>query len=226
MKKDLRVFFTRQLLLALALVVSLTAPGQASILPNASTVGGAITQDTVWNLAGSPYEATSIVTVAANVTLTIEPGVIVRFNPNTRLNVNGTLHALGAAGSEITFTGTTPTPGSWNGIWIVTVSNTRSVDNRLEHVLIEYGGGGIANSANLYVSNADVSVRHAEMRNGSGNGLTSWGIPQPTYRIPDLPAMPTRQPILYWRPSTPPCGIWQPAVTVVTQLGSAAPACP
>jgi hypothetical protein len=61
------------------------AAGQADFRPASTTVGGIIDADTTWTKAGSPYEATSIVTVVSNVTLTIEPGVEVRFAPNTRL---------------------------------------------------------------------------------------------------------------------------------------------
>ena len=43
---------------------------------NATDVGGIISSDTTWTLAGSPYNATSIVQVAEGVTLTIEPGAI------------------------------------------------------------------------------------------------------------------------------------------------------
>jgi hypothetical protein len=59
--------------------------GWADFSPEATIVGGIINTDTSWTTAGSPYEATSIVTVVPNVTLTIEPGVEVRFAPNTRL---------------------------------------------------------------------------------------------------------------------------------------------
>jgi hypothetical protein len=114
--------------------------GRADFRPDTTIVGGIINTDTTWTKAGSPYEATSIVTVISNVTLTIEPGVQVRFAPNTRLAVNGTLHAAGEAGNEILFTGLTQTPGSWQGIWILAASGIRSLGNRLNYVTVEYGG--------------------------------------------------------------------------------------
>lgn len=163
-------------LLVLVFLLSSTLPaaGQADIDLDTTSVGGLIDTDTTWTQAGSPYEATATVTVVSNVTLTIEPGVEVRFAPNTRLSVNGTLHAVGTAGSEILFTGSDPTPGSWQGIWISAASGIRPLDNRLEHVIVEYGGAGIANPANLYTSNADIIVRHAIFRFGGENGFTAW----------------------------------------------------
>jgi len=162
------------LVLVFLLSSYLPAAGQAEFRVDATIVGGIITTDTTWTKDGSPYEATSMVTVVSNVTLTIEPGVEVRFAPNTRLAVNGTLHAVGTAGNEILFSGSTQTPGSWQGIWITAASGIRSLDNRLEHVIVEYGGAGIANPANLYTSTADIIVRHAIFRNGAENGFTAW----------------------------------------------------
>ena len=149
------------------------AAGQAELRPGATTVGGIINTDTTWTMAGSPYEAASTVTVVSNVTLTIEPGVEVRFAPNTRLAINGALHALGEAGQEILFTGSTQAPGSWQGVWITAASGIRSLDNRLQHVVVEYGGSGIADPANLYLTGADVVIEHSQVRNSGGNGLTA-----------------------------------------------------
>ena len=47
-------------------------------------VGGDLNSDTTWTVAGSPYLMTSNVTVKPNVTLTIEPGVLVQARGNRR----------------------------------------------------------------------------------------------------------------------------------------------
>ena len=59
-------------------------------------VSGAITEDTTWTLAGSPYIVTGNVLVMEGVTLTIEPGVVVKFNSGLALQVDGQLIARGA----------------------------------------------------------------------------------------------------------------------------------
>ena len=93
-------------------------------------VSGSITEDTTWSLAGSPYIATGDVTVRQSVsdsgnvpTLTIEPGVEVRFAPGTGLYVgddagHGVLSAQGTQDAPITFTSNsaTPSPGDWKGV--------------------------------------------------------------------------------------------------------------
>ena len=45
-----------------------------------TNVSGTIATDTTWSWAYSPYVVTDNVTVNSGVTLTVEPGVIVKFN--------------------------------------------------------------------------------------------------------------------------------------------------
>ena len=59
----------------------------------------------------NPYYITGNVLVREGVTLTVEPGVTVVFNPNTYLRVNGTLIAEGTETDSITLTG-----DNWNYI--------------------------------------------------------------------------------------------------------------
>lgn len=88
------------------------------------------------------------------VTLTIEPGVVLRFPPlsgpqpgamlrfggngNDPNNPVGVLVAMGTAADPIVFTSgaATPAAGDWSGIWLDTANGSR-----LDHVVIEYAGG-------------------------------------------------------------------------------------
>jgi len=66
--------------------------------------GGTIGSDTVWT-DDDVHLVTSNVTVDSGITLTIEPGTIVKFSSGTRLSINqGILVAAGAEGNEIVFT--------------------------------------------------------------------------------------------------------------------------
>ena len=62
------------LILVMAMTLGMPAWVTRAYSPSAD-VGGEITTDTTWTLAGSPYTVTSNVTVQTGVTLTVEPGV-------------------------------------------------------------------------------------------------------------------------------------------------------
>ncbi|MDF1554946.1 MAG: right-handed parallel beta-helix repeat-containing protein [Deferrisomatales bacterium] len=128
----------------------------------ATSVGGTIAADTSWTLAGSPYVVTSDLTVGANVTLTVEPGVVVKFEVDHRTDiwgqyaytrrmvVSGTLLAVGTAAEPVVFTSerddsyggdtngdadaTAPAPGDWGYIHLT------GPGSRLEQAVVRYGG--------------------------------------------------------------------------------------
>ena len=69
---------------------------------NPTYVNGIISKDTTWTLANSPYELTDKVQIDENVTLTIEPGVVVKGN-NNELQAFGILKAIGNKNNRIVF---------------------------------------------------------------------------------------------------------------------------
>lgn len=83
-------------------------------------------------------------------TLTIEPGVTIKFTPGTALEIEhwtsdedpaaGALVAVGTPERPIVFTSAAPdpAPGDWIGLWYGSVP---AAHNRLEHARIEYAGG-------------------------------------------------------------------------------------
>ena len=102
--------FINVLFIAAVLLVATSAYAQTNVDGNIST-------NTTWTLSGSPYIVISPVIVEEGVTLTIEPGVIVRFNRNPwdsigyesgYLRVRGYLVALGTETDSIIFTLTCP----------------------------------------------------------------------------------------------------------------------
>lgn len=91
-------------------------------LANAQTnVSGNIYVNTTWTAVNSPYIVTDTVVVFPGVTLTVEPGVIVKFDTLTLLEIReARLIALGTAIDSITFTSNVvaPTAHSWAGIFL------------------------------------------------------------------------------------------------------------
>jgi len=68
-------------------------------------VGGPICTDMHWTQAGSPYIVEDTITVLCGATVTIDPDVMVRFEPNVALVVEeGTLVARGSDPSPVQFT--------------------------------------------------------------------------------------------------------------------------
>jgi len=65
-------------------------------------VGGIISTNTTWRLNNSPYRLTNTVQIAENITLTIEPGVIINGEYNG-IEVWGSLYAVGTSSSSIIF---------------------------------------------------------------------------------------------------------------------------
>lgn len=89
-----------------------------SFLSSQTNISGGINQDTNWTLQNSPYIITGNTVVFGNNTLTIEPGVVVKFDNNVQLRIQGSLIAIGNTTNNIIFTSndSNPQKGSWNEI--------------------------------------------------------------------------------------------------------------
>jgi hypothetical protein len=124
------------------------------VIPQA---GGAasIQEDLTLHDRGVPYRVDTNVRVDVTggtgplATLTIEPGVVLRFGAGASLRVEtfvsenparGALVAVGTAAKPIVFTSAAaaPAPGDWLGISFGGRADAR---NRIEHARIEYAGG-------------------------------------------------------------------------------------
>ncbi len=143
-------------------------------------VRGLISQDTRWTVDKSPYLATGSLIVNQGVTLTIAPGVTVKFNPNTALQVDGTLVARGTSEMPITFTAAQDkVPGAWGHILFTDKSTPTELDNAenyikgsiLEYATIEYAGGIQEIGAAVMVKASNLLVDHCTIRNSARIGV-------------------------------------------------------
>lgn len=111
--------------------------------PGPTYIGGLISTDTTLTLLNSPYIINWNTMVEKGVTLTIEPGVEVRFEDFYYLQIEGKLVAQGTKDDMIVFTSnkTSPAPGDWNAIRFMDNCDNGS---SIEYCKIEYSGGSFA----------------------------------------------------------------------------------
>jgi predicted outer membrane repeat protein len=146
-----------------------------------TTICGSITADITWVPAGNPYIVTCDAHVVTGVSLTIQPGVIVRFDPNTALRIDGTLDARGA-------TFTKNQSGNWKHI-LFTASSVDAVFDAggayvsgsiLQDSVVE-GGGANVNGAVEAQSASPLIDRNTIRVNSGGIYAVGRSTDQPVY---------------------------------------------
>jgi hypothetical protein len=108
-------------------------------------VSGGIYSNTTWYKANSPYIITDTVVVFPGVTLTIQPGVTVKFDNNIGLEIRqATLIAQGTVTDSITFmsNSVSPSNSSWSGIYFNMCTNTV----HLSYINYQNSANGIYNN--------------------------------------------------------------------------------
>ncbi len=117
-----------------------------------------ISENTVWDLSGSPYVILNTIFVNEGISLTIEPGVTVKFDSATSLIVKSTIMAQGENSNPIIFTSNKSTPkvGDWGSVRIDTSSGATS--------LIEYANFSYATFA-VWIKEASPTIQNCEMSN-------------------------------------------------------------
>lgn len=142
-----------------------------------------ISSDMTFDLDHSPYVISGDVTLASGYTLTIDPGVVVKFLDTTSsLTINGTLDAIGTSTSQIVFTSfkddvnggdtngdgsaTTPAAGDW---YYFKTTNGSTIN--LDYVTVQYGGytGARSDYAMFFIDDntASVTIDHSTFQDSS-----------------------------------------------------------
>ena len=105
-----------------------------------TTVNGGVYSNTTWTKTNSPYIVTGNLVVFDGVTLNIQPGVVVKFNSGSGLELRGKLNAIGTVSDSIVFTSNSSSPAmnSWNGITATATANPLGIGDQ---VTMEYCKG-------------------------------------------------------------------------------------
>ncbi len=125
-----------------------------------TVLGGHITVNTTWYLSQSPYYIEGDIYVDENITLTVEPGVDVRFTPGYGLYVDGNINAVGLPNKMINFTTNTssPTLKEWKRIQI----------NSTGHAEISY--------CNISHGNYSIYLSYSSNNNITNNIMFSYNV--------------------------------------------------
>lgn len=161
---------------ALALVMALAAPASAQVVQITSSINTNTTWGPTGTVVGSTFWVRNSIAVGSGVTLTIQPGVVVKFDNGAQFQINGTLRAIGTAADSIVFTSihddnnragdtngngntTVPSVGNWYGI---TWPDASPDNSRLHYCDVRYAGYG--NTAALTFVSATDSVSNSVIR--------------------------------------------------------------
>jgi hypothetical protein len=147
------------------------------------------TEDTILKKALCPYLFSGNISINQGVTLTIEPGCVIKFNSGASLLVNGNVQAVGSNTDKIIFTsfkdddcGTTPacgdtngdsnnsTPnhGDWQGISFINGSS----NSNFEHAYFRFGGHGLGViGAAVKAENSPLIIKNSIFENNLNRGL-------------------------------------------------------
>ena len=156
-------------------------------------VSSDIISDTTWTLAGSPYVVSGFLEIDSSVTLTIEPGVVVKFDTGAELSVSGDLRAEGTESQPIYFTsflddtvggdtngdssGTVPAARDW-----VHIGFAPGAEGTFTHATIRYGGYVEKDPGDppdpftgIFNDGATVSLEYVTLSHNGEDGLVQTG---------------------------------------------------
>lgn len=142
---------------------TLGAPNTDNFLRVRSGDAGAGT----WPATDAPFRALTNNVINVTGDVVVSPGATLEFEAGARLDVEagGSLDASGTSSDRITFQGSSPSVGLWDGINIVSANA-----NVLDFVDVSHGGD--AGYANLYVqSTGNVTVTNSSFTDSSGFGI-------------------------------------------------------
>ncbi|TET91354.1 MAG: hypothetical protein E3J35_02770 [Methanomassiliicoccales archaeon] len=147
-----------------------------------TNVSGDIESDTTWTLQNSPYIVVGNVRVESGVTLTIEPGVQVRFDGYYGISVYGVLRAMGNEDNRINITSNSesPAPEDWRNIRILSggLIEMSFADISYGHYVAQIlnSGRGIITHNNIFRNTYTVNIRSNSVVSNNHFSYNEYGI--------------------------------------------------
>ncbi len=134
----------------------------------ATNVSGLISANTTWTKANSPYIVKGDIAIDTNASVTIEPGVEVRFDGNYIIYVWGKIIAQGTATDEIIFKSNSSTPKAkdWKGIEI-------SYNKNNDTLKFSYCSFSHANYGAILIKSGPASIEYCTFSNNDVGIITN-----------------------------------------------------
>ena len=126
-------------------------------------VSGTISEKTTWS-PDRVYLVTGDIVVQSGVTLSIDPGTVIKF-AGTEMRVEGTLNSAGSPNGWITFT----TDSQWNGIRIL----NSSTNSTISYTIVEKAVGPALDIDEGKVTVRNSIFRHSDLGIWVGSSATS-----------------------------------------------------
>ena len=155
---------------------------------NGIGISGSLNNICSWSSLDMPYIITDYVTVPVGVTLTINPGVIVKSLKHKGMSISGTLKANGLQGKKIYFTSinddniggdtnndlnkSEPSSGDWDRIYF----SNKSILNYLKHLVVKYGGKYYSSGEKTRLSQFSIETSSLKLIDSSFEKSISGGI--------------------------------------------------
>jgi hypothetical protein len=142
--------------------------------------GTTIAHSGAWHQQDAPLLLENGVSLAAGVTLTIDPGVTILMLDNGSMTIDGTLLARGTANAPIVVSSARakPAPDDWESI---TFSGPSASGSVLDYLNISYGGYYSDGSAEVVTQKgANPTITHSVFAWSQGDGVYAEDGSQPT----------------------------------------------
>jgi hypothetical protein len=166
------------------LIIGLTS----DVLKAQTNVSGIISSNTTWSITGSPYIITGNVLLDSGYTLTIQPGVTVKFNRGISLQIDGELLVRGTSSNKITFTSNVAdSAGAWGYIYFSDNSVDAVFENNiygaylsgsiLEYCVVQYAGGAnVTDNGAIRLNAAHPFINYCTISNNRASGIRAYNL--------------------------------------------------